>query len=134
MFNVVIRKCYGIAGAFLVDNKLPHFRVAWPSGEWGSLPLEGGIEAAYAYPLKQAFLNGGPEAAKKLLSDLQHDFKVLADPVRTAMSFGVEEIVRPSQTRPILVDWCKMVYKTLLPQRMDMERIRVGLFKTRSSL
>ena len=23
------------------------FRYAWPSGRWGSLPLEGGIEAAY---------------------------------------------------------------------------------------
>ncbi|ORY79820.1 propionyl-CoA carboxylase-like protein [Protomyces lactucae-debilis] len=134
MFNVVIRKCYGIAGAFLVDNKLPHFRVAWPSGEWGSLPLEGGIEAAYAFPLKQAFQKGGPEAAKKLMGELQHDFAVLSDPVRTAMSFGVEEIVRPSQTRGILVDWCKMVYKTLLPQRMDMERIRVGLYKSRSYL
>jgi propionyl-CoA carboxylase beta chain len=27
-------------------SRLP-FRYAWPSGDWGSLPLEGGIEAAY---------------------------------------------------------------------------------------
>ena len=47
MFTVIIRRCYGIAGAFLVDNVCPHQRVAWPSGEWGSLPLEGGIEVRH---------------------------------------------------------------------------------------
>lgn len=30
MFNVIIRKVYGVAGAFLVDNKLPHYRISWP--------------------------------------------------------------------------------------------------------
>ena len=44
---VVIRKAYGVAGA---ANRIPgtrSFRYTWPSGDWGSLPLEGGIEVAY---------------------------------------------------------------------------------------
>ena len=28
------------------DSRL-RYRIAWPSGEWGSLPIEGGVEAAY---------------------------------------------------------------------------------------
>jgi hypothetical protein len=34
---------FGVAGAAFVDNRVPNMRVAWPSGDWGSLPLEGGI-------------------------------------------------------------------------------------------
>ena len=45
--TVVIRKAFGIAGA---SNRKPgteSMRMAWPSGDWGSLPLEGGLEVAY---------------------------------------------------------------------------------------
>ena len=130
MFNVIVRKCYGVAGAFLVDNKLPHYRVAWPSGEWGSLPLAGGIEAAYAYPLKQALQQGGPEGRKALLTKLQREFTLLGDPVRTAVNFGVEEIVRPSQTREIVAGWLERVYEIHLPQRLRVEQLKAALFKT----
>lgn len=105
MFNVIIRKVYGVAGAFLVDNKLPHYRVAWPSGEWGSLPLEGGIEAAFANELRES---KDPAA---LMASLQQEFKVLADPLRTAMNFNIEEIVRPSDTRGIIATWIELMYK-----------------------
>jgi acetyl-CoA carboxylase carboxyltransferase component len=44
VFSVVLRRCYGIGGAILVAPRDPNTRVAWPSGEWGSIPLEGGIE------------------------------------------------------------------------------------------
>lgn len=42
-FSVVLRKVFGVAGAAFVDNRVPNMRIAWPSGDWGSLPLEGGI-------------------------------------------------------------------------------------------
>lgn len=125
MFNVLIRKVYGVAGAFLVDTKLPHYRVAWPSGEWGSLPLEGGVEAAFAHDLKQAFLQGGPEGYNKLLASLMAEFRVLADPLRTAMAFQLEEIVKPSATRAIITDWVAMMYETTLQQRLRAVRARV---------
>ena len=31
-----------------------HYRFAWPSGDWGSLPVEGGIEAAYKSDLEKS--------------------------------------------------------------------------------
>lgn len=39
----MLRKVFGVAGAAFVDNRVPNMRIAWPSGDWGSLPLEGGI-------------------------------------------------------------------------------------------
>ena len=44
---VVVRKAFGVAGGANHKPGSHHFRAAWPSGDWGSLPIEGGIEVAY---------------------------------------------------------------------------------------
>ena len=44
---VVIRKAFGVAGAANRKPGAAHFRYSWPSGDWGSLPIEGGLEVAY---------------------------------------------------------------------------------------
>lgn len=128
IFNIIIRKIYGIAGAFLVDNKLPHHRIAWPSGEWGSLPLEGGIEAAFANDLKVAYQKDGQDGYDRLYADLYREFKMLSDPVRTAMSFGVEEIVRPGASRAIVGEWIELMYDSVLKQRL--RQVRAKTYKT----
>src|SRR5260370_23840513 len=43
----IIRNAFGVAGAAHQNGARVNWRYAWPSGRWGSLPLEGGIEAAY---------------------------------------------------------------------------------------
>ncbi|POS75855.1 hypothetical protein DHEL01_v205744 [Diaporthe helianthi] len=53
IFNVLIRKCYGVAGGLMADCRDPHNRVAWPSLESGSLPLEGGIKASHSRELNE---------------------------------------------------------------------------------
>lgn len=43
--SVVLRRVFGVAGGGMVDFDTPaNQRIAWPSGDWGSLPLSGGIE------------------------------------------------------------------------------------------
>ncbi|NWG92631.1 MAG: methylmalonyl-CoA carboxyltransferase, partial [Parvularculaceae bacterium] len=37
--SVVIRKAYGVAGAAMSDHTRFQYRFAWPSGDWGSLPM-----------------------------------------------------------------------------------------------
>src|SRR5438552_1922594 len=44
---VIVRNSFGVAGAAHRNQSRHCMRYAWPSGRWGSLPLEGGIEAAY---------------------------------------------------------------------------------------
>jgi acetyl-CoA carboxylase carboxyltransferase component len=47
-FTVILRRAFGVAGAAFADQKRSQFaqmRVAWPSGDWGSLPLEGQFPA-----------------------------------------------------------------------------------------
>ena len=57
--SVIIRKVFGVAGAGHTPHTRLHYRYAWPSGDWGSLPVEGGIEAAY-----RAELDAAPDREK----------------------------------------------------------------------
>ncbi|KAK8039871.1 hypothetical protein PG993_008282 [Apiospora rasikravindrae] len=59
VFSVVTRRAYGVAGGVMLDCREPRTRVAWPSGDWGSLPLRGGIEVGHARELREA--GGGGE-------------------------------------------------------------------------
>jgi acetyl-CoA carboxylase carboxyltransferase component len=97
--SILVRKVYGIAGAGHGDGSRLNLRFAWPSGDWGSLPLAGGIEAAFKRQLEAA---PDPEAAR---AELDRQLQPLRDPFRTAERFSVEEIIDPRDTRPILCEW-----------------------------
>lgn len=107
IFSVITRRVYGVAGGVMLDCRDPRMRVAWPSGEWGSLPLDGGIEVGHAAELKAAAKQGKKEERYK---ELEEEYTRLMNPVRTANAFGVEEIIDPADTRAIAVQWCKHMY------------------------
>jgi acetyl-CoA carboxylase carboxyltransferase component len=87
--SVIMRRCFGVGGAMFID--VPNVaRVAWPSADWGSLPTAGGRRA-----MKQA-------------DDSGIDFAELTSPVRTAEVFGVEDIIRPSQTVQFVRHWLRL--------------------------
>jgi len=109
VFSVVTRRVFGVAGGLMVDCRDPRMRIAWPSGEWGSLPLEGGIEVGHAAELKRLEKEGGRAAWEKRYKELDEEYRRLMNPVRTANAFGVEEIVDPALTRRITAAWVKHV-------------------------
>jgi acetyl-CoA carboxylase carboxyltransferase component len=96
VFTVVVRKCYGMAGGSTVDRAGLNFRIAWPSAEWGSLPIEGGVKAAYRREIEQA-----PDPAQRE-RELEAELRRLASPLRTAEAFEVEDLIDPRETRPYL--------------------------------
>jgi len=97
--SILVRKVFGVAGAGHGDGSRLNLRFAWPSGDWGSLPLAGGIEAAFKRHLESA---EDPVAAR---AQLDAALQPLRDPFRTAERFSVEEIIDPRATRPILCEW-----------------------------
>ncbi|TKA70107.1 hypothetical protein B0A49_09561 [Cryomyces minteri] len=103
VFSVVVRRVYGVAGGIMLDcrDPAPRMRVAWPSGEWGSLPLAGGIDVGHSAELKKIEKEQGVEARKERYKALDEEYRRLMNPLRTANAFGVEEIIDPAQTRPI---------------------------------
>lgn len=84
VFNVVTRRCYGVAGGIQIGCRDPKFCVAWPSGEWGSLPLAGGIEVGHAHELRTIEKTKGLEAKKERYRELDEEYRRLMNPVRTA--------------------------------------------------
>lgn len=96
MYTVVIRKCYGMAGMGATDKNGLDLKIAWPSAEWGSLPVEGGVAAAFRRQIEAA---ADPKAREE---EIEAELRALASPFRTAQAFGVEEIIDPRETRPYL--------------------------------
>lgn len=102
IFSVLTRRVYGVAGAVMLDCREPFMRVSWPSGEWGSLPLDGGIEVGHRHELTEADAQG---RRKEKYKELEDEYVRLMNPVRTANAFGIEEIIDPAQTRRIVAVW-----------------------------
>lgn len=96
MYTVVIRKCYGMAGMGATDKNGLDLKIAWPSAEWGSLPIEGGVAAAFRREIAEA---EDPRAREQ---QIEAELRAVASPFRTAEAFGVEEIIDPRETRPYL--------------------------------
>ncbi|GAC1322362.1 MAG: propionyl-CoA carboxylase subunit beta [Thermoleophilaceae bacterium] len=103
--SVLVRKAFGVAGAGHGNAQGLNLRYAWPSGDWGSLPIEGGIEAAYRRELEAS---DDPIA---LRSEIEGRLNAVRSPFRTAERFGVEEIIDPRDTRPLLCDWAERAHQ-----------------------
>ncbi len=100
--SVILRKVYGVAGAAHQNASRLSYRFAWPSGDWGSLPLAGGIEAAYKAQLEAA---DDPDA---LRDEIEARLNAARSPFRTAEAFMIEEIVDPRETRPLLCEFANL--------------------------
>ena len=107
--TVIVRNAFGVAGgAHLPAGRLA-IRYAWPSARWGSLPLEGGIEAAY-----RADIDAAPDPTAKRI-EIEERLNRLRSPFRTAEAFWVEEIIDPRDTRRLLEEFADLAEPLLTP-------------------
>ena len=83
------------------------YRFAWPSGDWGSLPIKGGIEVAYRAELEVA------ENPPARLTEIRDRLNRVRSPFRTAERFGIEDIVDPRDTRPLLCEFVDLAWRRL---------------------
>jgi acetyl-CoA carboxylase carboxyltransferase component len=100
--TVIVRNSFGVAGAAHVPAGRLAIRYAWLSAWWGSLPLEGGIEAAY-----RAEIEAAPDPKAKL-AEIEARLNALRSPFRTAETFWVEEIIDPRDTRRLLCEFANL--------------------------
>ncbi|MEI2417676.1 carboxyl transferase domain-containing protein [Orrella sp. JC864] len=105
--TLVIRKCYGMAGMATCNKNDIDLKLAWPSAEWGSLPVEGGVAAAFR---KEIMAAADPAARER---EIEAELKPYASPFRTAEAFAVEEIIDPRETRPVLCEFVALAERRL---------------------
>ena len=118
--TVVVRRLYGVAGGAHQDFSRFCFRVAWPSAEWGSIPIEGGVAAAYRREIESA---EDPDAHR---AEIEERLISLRSPFSAAEAFAVEDIIDPRDTRRMLAEWLATAYETQLPSQLGI-RVRYGM-------
>jgi acetyl-CoA carboxylase carboxyltransferase component len=102
--SVIVRRAFGVGGGMHGPKHGPegrslNHRVAWPTARWGSIPIEGGVAAAYRRDIEAS---DDPRARRDELEAYYHR---LSSPYRTAERFGVVDIIRPSETGLVIREW-----------------------------
>jgi len=116
-FNV--RKAYGVAADTVHSLNAPNglnLRFGWPAGEWGGIPIEGGVAAAYRREIEAA---PDPDAHREMIENrLLH----LRSPFRAAHKGDVVDLIDPRDTRRLACTFVKLAQPMLaklaqLPKR-----------------
>jgi acetyl-CoA carboxylase carboxyltransferase component len=94
---VHVRRCYGMAGVATSTPAHLGLRLGWPSGEWGSLPVEGGVDTAYRRLIAES---PDPDQAR---ARIEARLKELKGVFPVAEAFGIEDLIDPRDTRPLLI-------------------------------
>jgi acetyl-CoA carboxylase carboxyltransferase component len=108
---IVVRKSFGMAGLTARNGSPSFMRYAWPSAQWGSLPIAGGVEAAY-----RAVIEAAPDPAKTR-AEIEAKLEAFQSPLRTAEAFGIEEIIDPRKTRIYLCRFANLAAPLRQPGR-----------------
>jgi acetyl-CoA carboxylase carboxyltransferase component len=72
-------------------------RLAWPSGEFGGIPIEGGVDAAFRRIIEEA-----PDPDAKRV-EIEETIARLRSPLLAAEAVGVEDVIDPRETRPLII-------------------------------
>ena len=105
--ELIVRRVYGVGGAGIVNRHRAGRSWAWPSGDWGSLPVQGGVEAAFRAELERA---ADPAAE---IERIRRTLAGVSSPFRTAERFGVQDLIDPRDSRPLLCAWVRDAYRVL---------------------
>jgi hypothetical protein len=92
--TVVLRKAFGFGACAMCGwGGEQSLVVAWPTADFASLPVSGGVAAAF----KDEILNAADPAARQ--REIEGRFRDGTDPFNAAARFTVHDVIRPSETR-----------------------------------
>ncbi|KQW51499.1 MULTISPECIES: carboxyl transferase domain-containing protein [unclassified Roseateles] len=97
-FAVVLRKSYGLGAMALAAGGLhrPVFTIAWPTGEFGAMGLEGAVRLGYRKELEA--LPAGPER-EALFQRLVARQYVDGEALNLAATLEIDAVIDPADTR-----------------------------------
>ncbi len=102
LFTVVVHKMFGFGGGVMGGYGAGQtVTLAWPTADFGSLPVESGVLAAYPRELAEAREAGNYAAVK---AELEREFEAYCGPYPAAEKFNIDDVIDPRETRPRLID------------------------------
>lgn len=95
---VVTRKSYGLGAQAMMggSTKAPLATVAWPTGEFGGMGLEGAVRLGYSKELAAAQDPLGREALFQTMVDRMYEH---GKALNTATQFEIDDVIDPADTR-----------------------------------
>jgi acetyl-CoA carboxylase carboxyltransferase component len=106
----MVRKSYGVAADAPNSIGLPsgiNLRFGWPSGEWGGIPIEGGVAAAYRREIEAA---DDPAAHREAIEER---LLRLRSPFKAAHKGDVVDLIDPRETRALACRFVKLAQPKL---------------------
>lgn len=102
-FAIVLRKCYGLGGQAMLGGHLkrPQFTVAWPSGEFGPMGLEGAVRLGFKRELEA--IEDADEREREFEKRVA-DMSAHGRAANVATYFEVDDVIDPADSRRWLAD------------------------------
>ena len=100
--TIVLRKAYGLGAQAMASGgfKFPLFTVAWPTGEFGGMGLEGAVKLGYRKELEAIEDSEEREAAYQTLVDRMYE---VGKALSMADHFEIDDVIDPSDSRRWIV-------------------------------
>jgi acetyl/propionyl-CoA carboxylase alpha subunit/acetyl-CoA carboxylase carboxyltransferase component len=97
-FTIVLRKGYGLGAQAMAGGsfKAGLFTVAWPTGEFGGMGLEGAVKLGYR---KELEAEQDPEKRTKLYNEMVARMYAHGKAVSTASYFEIDDVIDPIDSR-----------------------------------
>jgi acetyl-CoA carboxylase carboxyltransferase component len=96
--SVVLRKAYGMGAVAMCGHQGSQIlTLVWPSGEFGALPVEGGVSAGHKSALERA------EDQTRTRAEFESYYSQFGSPLSTAETFNFDDLIDPRDTRPLII-------------------------------
>src|SRR5216684_4588495 len=101
-FTIILRKGYGLGAQAMAGGsfKAPFFTVAWPTGEFGGMGLEGAVKLGYRNELAAV---EEPDKRKALFDEMVDRMYRHGKAVNTASHFEIDDVIDPLDSRRWIV-------------------------------
>jgi acetyl-CoA carboxylase carboxyltransferase component len=97
-FTIIVRKGYGLGAQAMAGGsfKAPLFCIAWPTGEFGGMGLEGAVKLGYRNELEAV---EDPEEREKLFQEMVARMYEHGKALNTATYFEIDDVIDPVDSR-----------------------------------
>ena len=115
-FTVVVRKAYGLGALAMVFGNAHEqvLTIAWPSGHFGKMGLEGQVRLAYRKELAALPDDAAREARLKEMVAALHAHGA---PLNAAAYLSVDDVIDPLETRDRLLSGLSLARSSAAPRR-----------------
>lgn len=112
MLSIVLRKWVGLGGLAMAggSSRVPYFSVAWPTGEFAGMGLEGSVKLGYREDLAAV---ADPEERRQLFDTMVAKAYENSKALRHASLFAIDDVIDPAESRA----WVAGMLRSIRPER-----------------